>query len=32
VQAKGKYFVKVFFYIFLEVLFTSHEERGRYSS
>jgi hypothetical protein len=32
VQAKGEYFVKVFFNIFLEVSFTSHERRGRYSS
>jgi hypothetical protein len=31
VQAKGKYFIKVFFNISLEVL-TSHEGRGRYSS
>jgi hypothetical protein len=31
VQAKGKYFVKVFFSMFPEV-FTIHEGRGRYSS
>jgi hypothetical protein len=30
-QAKGKYFVHVFFNISLEV-FTSHERRGRYNS
>jgi hypothetical protein len=30
-QAKGKYFVKDFFNISLEV-FTSHEGRGRYNS
>jgi hypothetical protein len=28
-QAKGEYFVKVFFNIFLEVLFTSYERRRR---
>jgi hypothetical protein len=32
VQAKGKYFIKVFFNISLEVLFTSHERRARYNS
>jgi hypothetical protein len=32
VQAKGKYFVKVFFNISLEALFTSYERRGRYNS
>jgi hypothetical protein len=30
-QAKGKYFVKAFFNMSLEV-FTSHEGRGRYNS
>jgi hypothetical protein len=30
-QAKGKYFVKVFFNMYSKV-FTSHEGRGRYSS
>jgi hypothetical protein len=29
VQAKGEYFVKVFFNIFLEVLFTNNERRRR---
>jgi hypothetical protein len=32
VQAKGKYFVKIFFNISLEVLSTSYERRRRYSS
>jgi hypothetical protein len=31
-QAKGKYFIKVFFQHIPEALFTSHGRRGRYSS